>query len=1018
MSELDDIAGEFLAECREHLNGIEADLLQMEKDGAALDEERVNRVFRAAHSIKGGAGFFNFNRIRDLAHRTENVLDLIRSKRLVPGAEVINVLLMTFDKLGAMIGDPAFGEETDISGFIDGLEGLAASVLGAEDRPAVSRPIPVVAGGRSACVAVTEFDYDSARQSGKIVYLIECDLLHDVQRKGKNPLDVIRDLIRLGALLGSAFAMERAGTLEDDAGSSLPLEIVYATSAPVEKISEIAGAGSECIWRMERSGVCQRVGEVAAPAQQQREAAHPAPPRRDDAAKSIEDHASKEDRAPVAISSGTADSVRLNVAVLDSLMNLAGELVLCRNQLGEAVSRRDEAGIRAASQGISVVTSEVQQAVMRTRMQPVAHLFQKFTRTVRDTAAKLGKQVRLVIEANDVELDKTIVEGLSDPLSHMVRNAVDHGIEPPAAREAKGKPAEGTVYLRAWHEAGLVVVEVADDGRGLDPDKLAAAALAKGLVTADAVQGMAAEKKLELILLPGFSTAERITDVSGRGVGMDVVKTNLDRLSGKLEIHSAPGEGSSFRIKLPLTLAIIPSLLVSAGEERIAVPLVNVQKLIRLAPGEAAGRIERVGNARVLVTNDGIEPLVELRRSLEIEPDETAAGDGAMNIVLVTGGGFRYGLVVDRLHETIEIVVKPLGQRLKRLREYAGATILGDGCVALILDVAGVASAAGLLTEGRLKTTDASAVTDGESHQLLLVHNSVNEVCALPLHAVERVEKICPEQVEFVGGRRTMQYRGRNLPLVALADCARASELVLDANLIVVVLAMSGRSIGLLASRPVDVIEAELDIDGSTLRQPGVMGSAILRGRTTLVLDPFELAQTVISEQPSAAVETAPRDRVATILFAEDSKFFREHTTRLLEEAGYRVLAACDGQDAWEKLQRNGSEIQLVLTDIEMPRLDGLQFTRKIRADRNFARLPVVMLTSLAGDDDIQRGEAAGATCYCVKLDREQVLESLKRALAVTGDGAIHDLAALSRRIEEASAEPATCGPQQLGEYK
>ncbi|HML17245.1 MAG TPA: chemotaxis protein CheW [Bryobacteraceae bacterium] len=1011
----DDIVREYLDECREHLSGIESDLLQMEQDGAEIDEERVNRVFRAAHSIKGGAGFFNFTRIRDLAHKTENVLDLIRSRRATASPEVVNILLMSFDKLHEMVDDPSAGEQTDTFDFVRGLEALAAASLPPEEQSSVNRNIGV-SPGTGIRATVTEFDFDRARKSGKTVYLIEYDLLHDVQRKGRKPLDVLKNLMQYGMLLASAFHIEAAGTLEEEPTNALPLDILYASSLDTDLIGTAAGVPEERIWKVDRSGVCHPMKEPApgaGAAEVPSAVVAPAPAPAPEEARAL-----KEDAGPAAAGAGDS-TVRLNVAVLDSLMNLAGELVLCRNQLGEAVARRDEAAIEAASQSISVVTSEVQQAVMRTRMQPVANLFQKFTRTVRDTARKLGKEVRLVMEANEVELDKTILEGLSDPLAHMVRNAVDHGIEAPASREASGKAAEGTVFLRAWHEAGLVVVEVADDGRGLDPEKLASAAVAKGVLSAEAAQRMTHEEKLDLILLPGFSTAQRITDISGRGVGMDVVKTNLDRLGGKLEIHSAAGRGSSFRIKLPLTLAIIPSLLVSAGDERVAVPLVNVQKLMRIAAGDRSGKIERVGNSQVLVLEDELLPLVYLRRSLDVagaaEPE-----NAAMNIVLVNGGGYRYGLVVDELHDTIEIVVKPLGQRLKHLQQHAGATILGDGCVALILDVSGVASAAALVRAGGLsQAAEAPAGAAAESHHFLLVHNSAQEIGALPLNAVERVEKIRPEQVEFIGHRRSMQYRGRSLPLVALADTARVSELPLDENLIVVVLELAGRSLGLLAARPVDVIEAELEIDGTTFRQPGIMGSAILRGRTTLILDPFELAQSALPEAPGGRdpQRTAPTAG-ATILFAEDSTFFREYTTRLLEDAGYGVKAAADGEEAWDLLQKDAAEIRLVLSDVEMPRLDGLELTRKIRADGRLAHLPVILLSSLAGDEDIQRGEAAGATRYCIKLDREQVLGSIRDALAPPGREGMNGLVELSRQIGETGAEPATCGLSPRGQEK
>jgi two-component system chemotaxis sensor kinase CheA len=677
--------------------------------------------------------------------------------------------------------------------------------------------------------------------------------------------------------------------------------------------------------------------------------------------------------------------------------------------------------VQAASQRISVVTTDLQDAVMRTRMQPVGNLFQKFPRLVRDTARKLGKEVRLVEEGGDVELDKTIIEGLSDPLTHLVRNAIDHGIETAAVRKTQGKPPTGTLSLRAWHEAGLVVVEVADDGRGLDPAKISTAAVAKGLVAAQAVAAMPEEEKLALVFLPGLSTAECVSDVSGRGVGLDVVKTNLDRLGGKVEIQSQAGKGAAFRIKLPLTLAIIPSLLVSSGADRLAIPLVNVQELARIPAAEVAQRIDRVGSASVLMLRDGVVPLVRLDRVLDL-PESNAGQGGAMNVVVLSGGSFRYGLVVERLHGTVEIVVKPVGRHLKHLREYAGATILGDGCVALILDVAGLAAVAGLTPqEGRAPAAQDAAPRE-ETHHLLLFRNSPEEACAVPLHAVARVVRIQPEEVEGVGGRRTMQHRGRNLPLVMLADAAKVEEARPDQNSIVVVMEAEGREFGLLASRPVDVIEAALEIDPYTLRQPGVAGSAILHSRTTLVLDVSELAGAAWPDWNHERPERHVPPGGATVLVVEDSAFFREQVVKIMESEGYRTLAAPDGREAWEIIEQRADEVALVVTDIEMPRLDGLQLTRKIRAGQRTAALPVVMLTSLAGEDDMERCRAAGATAYCIKLDRDQLLATVQELLArgprtepaAEGESGLNEL---SRRLR-AEAEPAGTGLTTIGETK
>jgi two-component system chemotaxis sensor kinase CheA len=663
---------------------------------------------------------------------------------------------------------------------------------------------------------------------------------------------------------------------------------------------------------------------------------------------------------------------------------------LGRNQLNEAVRNSDTQGISAGAHRVSLVTSELQEAVSLTRMQSVAGLFSKFPRLVRDLASELGKEIQLKLEGVEVELDKTILEGLSDPLTHMVRNSVDHGIEAPAVRIAANKPALGTITLRAKHQAGQVIIEISDDGKGLAADKIAASALSKGMITPEQLQAMSEYDKQMLVFMPGVSTAEKLSDVSGRGVGMDVVKTNLDKLGGKVEIDSTPGKGSAFRIKLPLTLAIIPSLLVSDAGERFAIPQVSVGELIRIPADQIADRVERAGGAEVVLLRDRLVPLVYLAEALG--SPRTERGAKALNVVLVDTGTFEYGLVVEDLHDTVEIVVKPMGRHLQRLRVYAGATILGDGQVAVILDVAGLAERAGL-SRATAVSLNADASADdandagGEMHSLLLFQNAPGEHCAVPIELVTRVERVRVEQVENLGGRRTMQYGGVSLPLVALHDVAAVDQLVETQQWVVVVFDCAGRTVGLLAAEPLDMIETRLEMDTATLRQTGVAGSALLNGRTTLMVDIFELADTVRGRWPESktgvpAQAVLPKSESAsTILVAEDSDFFRGQIKRIIEAVGYKVLAAEDGQSAWELLDRHAGEISLVTTDVEMPRLDGLGLTKRIRADARFASLPVIALSTLAGEEEMARGLAIGVSEYQVKLDQSQLLESIRRAV-------------------------------------
>jgi two-component system chemotaxis sensor kinase CheA len=670
---------------------------------------------------------------------------------------------------------------------------------------------------------------------------------------------------------------------------------------------------------------------------------------------------------------------------------------------------------------------------MQTRLQPIGNVFGKFPRLVRDLASNLHKDIQLDIRGKDVALDRSLIESLSDPLTHMVRNAVDHGIELPEDRARVGKGRQGMLSIDARHEAGQVVVEIADDGRGIDPERIAKVALSKGLITAEKLDAMSAKDKTALIFLPGLSTNTQVSDVSGRGVGMDVVKTNLDRLGGKVEILSTVGKGTTFRIKLPLTLAIIPSLIVSVEGERFAIPQINVEEMRHVQPDQAKTRIEIVGDAEVLVLRDRLIPLVRFadllgliptypdpnsdqreidrrtrmadRRSPRLpddvekppalpsakpvharKPGDRRRAGGALEIVVVTTGSQTYGLVVGGFQDTEEIVVKPLGSHLKGLEEYAGATILGDGSVALILDVAGLAAKADLdaiAGMSRVNEQNESATQEqfSDSHSLVLFHNGPAELCALPLDTVTRIEHIAPRQVEMIGGRRTMQYHGGLLPLVTLSDSAQVKSIGENKELAVMIANVRSHEVGLLGAMPVDVIETGAKIDQTTHRQRGVSGSAIIREHTAMIVDLYELVDAAWPEWAAEQASVRPRSAEAgnwAVLLAEDSDFFRSQITRILEEDGYPVLAAPDGEAAWELLLQNIEKVRTVVTDIEMPRLDGLGLARRIRGDGRTVRLPIIALTSLAGEEDMARGKAAGIDDYQTKLDRDQLLERLR----------------------------------------
>jgi two-component system, chemotaxis family, sensor kinase CheA len=682
------------------------------------------------------------------------------------------------------------------------------------------------------------------------------------------------------------------------------------------------------------------------------------------------------------------NNVRVNVAILDRLMNLAGELVLGRNQLLQSVnSNSSKEHIATVAARLDQVTSELQEAIMQTRMQPVGAVFNRFPRVVRDLSAKLAKNCSLEIEGSEVEVDKTIIEAIGDPLTHLIRNAVDHGIEAPATRVAHGKRPEGTIHLRAFHQAGKVCIRIEDNGGGIDPARVKAKAVSNGLISEAEAASMSINDTLRLIFAPGFSTAAQITDVSGRGVGMDVVRTNIEQIGGTVDVESELDKGTSIHITLPLTLAIIPSMIVGSGNSKFAIPQTNIVELVRVPANEIGERIGAVQGAEVLRLRGALLPLIRLAQVFGMDDLESSTNDrGNLHIIVVETGQYRFGVAVDSLFDSEEIVVKPLGRQLRDLDYLAGATILGDGRVALILDIMGLAMHANLRSCEELlelNGQDIATHVDGEIHRMLLFNNSPSEQFAVPMACVSRIERTSVAQVHVVGGVALLPYRGATLPLIALEDHISVSPRQAELNhVFVIVFNVGAREIGLIAPILKDIRNVSLAVDDSAVCEPGVAGVFVLDEQPIRLLDMVSLVRQFRPEWlptplPSLQGGESREEPNKVILFAEDSSFFRRHVEQTLVEEGYAVVSAVDGQEAWEKLQTMDPLPAVVLTDVEMPRMSGLEFCRSIRSDERTRHLPVIALTSLASDADISRGKETGVDDYQVKLDRANLLASI-----------------------------------------
>ena len=699
-------------------------------------------------------------------------------------------------------------------------------------------------------------------------------------------------------------------------------------------------------------------------------------------------------------------------------MTLVGELVLARNQLVQLSRTRDDSAFSASLQRLSHITSDLQEGVMKTRMQPIGKAWAKLPRLVRDLARNLGKRIELHMHGQDTELDRQVLELMRDPLTHMVRNCADHGLEGPEERSAVGKPETGCIQLSAYHEGGQILLEISDDGRGLALDRIRAKALSRGFATEAELAAMTEAQLHQLIFRPGFSTAAEITSVSGRGVGLDVVKTNIERIGGSIELHSKPGEGCCFTITIPLTLAIVSALVVEAAGERFAIPQAGVLELVHARPRErpserpserptmrpnahqaappgcdesGAAWIEHIEGAPILRLRDRLLPLVSLAGLLRLPPitdEPPMAGDAC--IVVTSVGTTTLGVMVDRVFDTEEIVVKPVAPILRHITMFSGNTILGDGSVIMILDPNGIARASGVggASEARRPVAAAQAVgmqSEERTSSILLFRAGSEQPRAVPLGLVARLEHIPCARIEGTAGRYVSQYRGQLMPLICL-DASQSvgdSQEDGDAGLPVLIFTEGERSMGLVVNEILDVVTDRLHIELGGAK-PGALGSAIIAGRATEVLDAgYWLAQAGQDWfRPGGG-----HDSKARVLCIEDSDFFRQMLVPTLSAAGYQVSTVESAERALA-LQDAGVRFDVVVSDIEMEGLGGLGFARGVRAGGAWAALPLVALSGRTAPADIAAGRAAGFTEYVAKLDRAALLSALQRCLRASAEAA------------------------------
>jgi two-component system chemotaxis sensor kinase CheA len=670
---------------------------------------------------------------------------------------------------------------------------------------------------------------------------------------------------------------------------------------------------------------------------------------------------------------GGGQSIRVTVETLEQLMTMVSELVLTRNQLLEIVRRHAESEFKAPLQRLSNVTAELQEGVMKTRMQPIGNAWQKLPRVVRDLSTELGKHIDLEMLGAETELDRQVLDLIKDPLTHMVRNSADHGLETPAERRAAGKPERGRIRLSAYHEGGFIVIQIADDGRGLDTARIKAKAIAQGLVSEADAQKLTEAQIHKFIFAPGFSTASMVTNISGRGVGMDVVRNNIDQIGGAIDVKSVAGAGLSFTIKIPLTLAIVAALIVQAGGDHFAIPQLAVVELVRARSG-TDHRIERIRDTAVLRLRDKLLPLARLTTLLGMD-DKSDLESGY--IVVAQVGSQTFGVVVDGVFHTEEIVVKPMSSKLRHIAMFSGNTILGDGSVIMIVDPNGIAQAIGSAVNSQMAAAQAVEAErrDAPAEQatsLLVFRAGASQPKAVPLSLITRLEEVDARTIELSNGRHMVQYRGQLMPLVRMNESVRVRG---EGAQPLLVFSDGARSMALVVDEIVDIVEDRLDIQVAS-DNAGVLGSAIVKGQATEIIDVGHFLPLAF-EDWFRRKEAPARAKRQTVLLVDDSPFFRNMLTPVLQAAGYKVTAAASAAEALS-LIKDGGAFDIVITDVEMPEMDGYQLAETLRADAQTAALPVIALASAVSAEAIERGRRAGFHDFVAKFDRQGLIASLK----------------------------------------
>lgn len=915
---MDDLISEFLTETGESLDVIDAELVRFENNPE--DRAILDNIFRLLHTVKGTCGFLGLPRLEAVAHAGETLLGKFRDGDLAVSPPMVTLVLESIDQIKVILrnieetGNEPAGEDSELIGRLE--DASQGRVVEAVESAA---PVEAVPEGWDA-------DLGRELRPGEVSLAdLESAFL---TTESEVEIPQVADEPAAEHLGVGDFDPELGRELRPGEVSVAELEAAFNSAEP-----EAGMAPPVITPEMGKAEALQTaVAEL----------------------KGGDDHVMGGDGAP-----RMQQTVRVGVDVLDALMTTVSELVLTRNQLMQTIRGLEDEDLKVPLQRLSAVTGELQDGVMKTRMQPIGDAWRKLPRIIRDVSTDLGKKIELVMDGSDTELDRQVLELIKDPLTHMVRNSADHGLEMPADRLAAGKSEKGTITLKAFHEGGHIIISIADDGMGLNTARIGEKALEKGLTTHEELAAMTDQQIHRFIFAPGFSTAAKVTNLSGRGVGMDVVRNNIEQIGGVVDVTSTAGKGSHFKIKIPLTLAIVSALIIGSHKQRFAIPQLAVRELVRVGAGSEHA-VESLSGARVMRLRDRLMPLVDLQEVLGVSAHgSSATQDGKVDtgfVVVLDAGGRNVGLIVDNVLDTEEIVVKPLSDSLRGVGAYSGATILGDGTVIMILDPNGLAGeiVSSMEDDSHFAATASAAAETQNTQRLLLVRAGGSEPKAVPLALVTRLEEFQPDAIETTNGRLVVQYRGRLMPIVPLGGQIGAQ----GQRQPVLVFSEGHGAIGLAVDQIVDVVEERVDLQMRS-DKPGIIGSAIIKGKATDVVD----IAWHLEQAQAGNIQRRTSKRRRKVLLVDADAFARRMIAPLLAAAGYDVTPT-GGMHEVLAIAEAGEQFDALVGD---PVALG-----KIRAQGLWASLPTLAVTDWPEDT-----QAEGLTVVLPRSDRGALIAAL-----------------------------------------